>query len=71
MPPIYAVTDYSPRPPRTQPACPVCGVVLSRHARCAGCGMLVGPGHVRQTLVGDLCPACRVRMRKRIGELHD
>lgn len=49
-------------PKKTQELCGICRRPLKRHARCAGCGVLVGADHVFQSLTFGRCAAC---MRKR------
>lgn len=48
--------------------CPVCGKQLVSHKRCAGCTILVGPGHVEKTLTGEYCAYC-FREKRRPGVL--
>ena len=36
-----------------------CGKPLTNHARCAGCGILAGPGHIVTCLYDGYCQDCR------------
>lgn len=48
--------------------CPVCQTALAEHARCRGCQILIGPGHLEPALTDGLCAACvRWRAKQRRG----
>lgn len=39
-------------------SCPVCGVILDKHRRCNGCGVLVGKEHVTVIVEEGMCASC-------------
>ncbi len=52
------VTSVKPSEP-----CLTCGVIIREHPRCAGCGILVGPGHLVEAVVNGRCGSCQTPER--------
>jgi hypothetical protein len=59
--------DHCARLADTEP-CPTCGVVMSEHARCHACGILLGPGHTGAA--GGVCFTCRRQSQTEGGALQ-
>lgn len=53
MSPYEGANDYQQR-------CDIDGIPIEQHAKCRGCGILLGPGHLEPVAYEGYCASCYV-----------